>query len=159
MLVSWQTGQAALLDDATIVAVARETGASAATVALAWALRSGVAIIPKSSHTERIRSNRVEALALAPRLTADQMARLDGLDRQFHYLAAGWKGYAWREGQTLEELYDDVPPQRGSGASEARWLAALSFMPLLALGVLAFRNAQQRLRPIYGRGLCGEAYD
>ena len=33
------------------------------------------------------------------------------------------------------------------------------FMPLLALGVLAFRNAQQRLRPIYGRGLCGEAYD
>ena len=106
----YQTGQAALLDDPAIARVAAEHGASAATVSLAWALRHGVSIIPKSTHAERIASNRRDAAALASRLSERQMATLDALNRDFHYLAAGWEGYAWRPGMPLEELYDDPDP-------------------------------------------------
>jgi len=106
----YQTGQPALLDDPTIQRVAKAHGAAPATVALAWTLRHGVAIIPKSGHTERIVANRRYPLALAHRLTRWEMTTIDALDRNFRYLAAGWLGYAWRPGMSLEELYDDPKP-------------------------------------------------
>lgn len=102
----YQAGQPALLDDATILDVAARHGAPPATIALAWAVRSGLAIIPKSTHPERIVQNGA-ALALAQGLSNDDIARLDGLDRRFHFLEAGWRGYAWKRGMSLDELYDN----------------------------------------------------
>lgn len=137
----YQRGQAALLDDPTITRVALQHSTSAATVALAWALRRGVAIIPKSTKPERIAQNRRDALALAPQLSARQLAALDALDRGFHYLAAGWEGYAWKPGMSLEELYDDPPP------SSTSWGGAhLAVLVLLMGGGLFFCSARRQRR-------------
>ena len=57
-----------LLADPAITQVATAHGASAAAVALGWAMRRGVALIPKSAHRERIASNLAGTLALAPSL-------------------------------------------------------------------------------------------
>ena len=105
----YQKGQEALLEDAALRIVAGRHGLSVATVALGWAIRDGVAVIPKSTHIERIVENS-KAMAAARLLSEGDMRRLNGLDRGFRYLEAGWRGYAWREGMRLEELYDDPPP-------------------------------------------------
>ena len=78
---------------------------------MAWAIHDPiVAIIPKSARADRIYSNLRETRDIAPDLTGNEMEELDKLDRGFHYLAEGWRSYAWREGMTLAELYDDSPP-------------------------------------------------
>ncbi|EOD24731.1 hypothetical protein EMIHUDRAFT_226529 [Emiliania huxleyi CCMP1516] len=99
-----------LLADPAITQVATAHGASAAAVALGWAMRRGVALIPKSAHRERIASNLAGTLALAPSLSPGDLAAIDALERGHHYLAAGWRGYAWKRGQSLQELLDDAPP-------------------------------------------------
>jgi len=99
-----------LLADPAITQVATAHGASAAAVALGWAMRRGVALIPKSAHRERITSNLAGTLALAPSLSPGDLAAIDALERGHHYLAAGWRGYAWKRGQSLQELLDDAPP-------------------------------------------------
>jgi len=99
-----------LLADPAITQVATAHGASAAAVALGWAMRRGVALIPKSAHRERIASNFAGTLALAPSLSPGDLAAIDALERGHHYLAAGWRGYAWKRGQSLQELLDDAPP-------------------------------------------------
>ena len=107
----YQHGQMRLLDDHTLLRVAQAHDATPAAIALAWAVRDpNVAIIPNSTHPDRIAANMRDPLALAASLTNEEMRALDGLDRGFHYLAEGWRSYAWREGMTLAELYDDPPP-------------------------------------------------
>ena len=44
-----------MLEDPRLVAVASQHGATPAALALAWAVRHGVAVIPKSAHPERVR--------------------------------------------------------------------------------------------------------
>jgi diketogulonate reductase-like aldo/keto reductase len=46
-----------LLEDPAVLAVAAAHGAAPAAVALSWALRRRVAVIPKSTHADRIRAN------------------------------------------------------------------------------------------------------
>ena len=96
-----------LLSDPVVASIASALGAPASAVALGWALRRGVAIIPKSTHPPRVRSNMEDTLRVAPMMSEKQLKRLDGLDRQHRYLAAGFKGYAWHEGMGIEELWDD----------------------------------------------------
>ena len=107
----YQEGQSPLLEDAEIHRIANELGTSPAALSLAWAVQSGVAIIPKSSHAERIIANFKETLSLSPKLTLAQIAALDALDKKFHYLENGWRGYAWKKGMELDELYDDPAPR------------------------------------------------
>ena len=51
--------------------IAQQQQTSPAALALAWAVRRGVAVIPKSAHPERVRANLVDsaAPALAPTRT------------------------------------------------------------------------------------------
>ena len=143
----YQSGQQPLLEDHTLVSVANALGTTPATVALAWALRSGVAIIPKSTQPERIVANRREVLAISPRLSAQQMEALDSLDRNFHYLSAAWAGYAWRPGMSLQELYDDPDP-----GSQSSWLATLiQFALVLAVAAACLREHQRRLNTVNKR--------
>ena len=105
----YQKGQPRLLADPALQRVAAHHSVPAASIALGWALRCGVAVIPKSAHPQRIVEN-AGAVAVARALSDDEVRRLDSLDRDFRYLEAGWRGYAWREGMRIEELYDDPPP-------------------------------------------------
>ncbi len=76
---SWSPlGRGALLNDPVIAALADETGRSTAQVIIRWHLQRGLVVIPKSVHPDRIRAN---ADVFGFELTADQMARIDALDR------------------------------------------------------------------------------
>ena len=50
-------GQARFLDDPTIRTIAEKHGKSAAQAIIRWHLDSGLIVIPKSVHAERIRQN------------------------------------------------------------------------------------------------------
>jgi len=122
-----------LLADSALKRIAEEHQASVASLALAWAVRRGVAVIPKSSRPERVRANLAETCALAPRLTARQLLTIDGLNRNHAYLAQGWRGYAWRPGQSLGEIMGEITaevqlgsppstPPPGGAAALCGWL-------------------------------------
>ena len=57
------TSHPVLLADAALLRVAQQQQTSPAALALAWAVRRGVAVIPKSAHPERVRANLVETAA------------------------------------------------------------------------------------------------
>ena len=128
----YQRGQPALLADATLGRLAHELATTPAALALAWAVREGVAIIPKSTHAAHIGANLDETLRLAPRLGAAQLAQIDALDRQFHYLQEGWRGYAWRDGMSLDELLDDPAPA-ATAAHAWAWQLAVALLVLFAV--------------------------
>ena len=67
-----------VLQDAVIVDIARQRGATPAQVALAWAMQLGYAVIPSSTRRENLQSN-LKAREL--RLGDDDMARIAALDR------------------------------------------------------------------------------
>ncbi|ATG50682.1 oxidoreductase [Brachybacterium vulturis] len=71
-------GRSDLLENATIAAVAEAHGASPAQVVLAWHLAHGIVTIPKSVTPARIVEN---LAAVELRLTAEEVAAIDGLDR------------------------------------------------------------------------------
>lgn len=77
--VAWSPlARGALSSDPVITAVAAEAAATPAQVVLAWHLAHGRVAIPKSTNPARMREN----LAAADlRLTPDQVARIDALDR------------------------------------------------------------------------------
>ena len=67
-----------LLEDPVIEEIARKHGKSPAQAVLRWHLQQGLIVIPKSVHADRIRAN-LEVFDFE--LDADDMARIDGLDR------------------------------------------------------------------------------
>lgn len=72
-------GKSDLLENPVITGIAEAHGASPAQVVLAWHLAHGIVTIPKSVTPSRI----VENLAAAElELTADEVAAIDGLDRE-----------------------------------------------------------------------------
>ena len=78
-LTSYQTlAYGRVLQDPVLVAIAQAHGATPAQVALAWAMQQGISVIPSSTRPGNLASN-LEARKL--RLTADEMARIAGLDR------------------------------------------------------------------------------
>ncbi|MCE0766998.1 aldo/keto reductase [Pseudonocardia kujensis] len=69
--------QGRLLHEPTLAAIARRHEATPAQIALAWVLRDdGVITIPRSGNPEHVREN---AAALDIRLTAEDLAALDGV--------------------------------------------------------------------------------
>jgi 2,5-diketo-D-gluconate reductase A len=67
-----------LFDDPVLAAIAAETGAQVAQVVIAWHLAAGRIVLPKSVTPSRIVSNLAAAEVV---LSADQLARIDALDR------------------------------------------------------------------------------
>ncbi|KAL1504385.1 hypothetical protein AB1Y20_010791 [Prymnesium parvum] len=125
-----------LLQDPVLLHVASAHSTSSAAVALAWALRHSVAVIPKSSRPPHVRANLRAPLALAPRLTASEMAAIDALDRNHRFLAAGWRVFAWRPDLTLDELVDD-PPQSSLPPTSSHLLVWLLLAAAVAGGLLS----------------------
>ncbi|AZN39026.1 aldo/keto reductase [Paenibacillus albus] len=70
--------QGQLLDDPTLQEIAAKHGKSIAQVILRWDLQHGVVTIPKSTKAHRIAEN---ASVFDFELTAEEMARIDGLNR------------------------------------------------------------------------------
>ena len=98
-----------LLEAPEIEEIARQSGATAAQVLLAWGLARGTAVIPKSVHPEHLQQNLAAAdLALSP---AD-MQRIAALDRGYRYVT----GSFWvLEGgpYTLANLWDSAGENEG----------------------------------------------
>lgn len=92
----------ALLRDPTIVAIAAERGVSPAQVLIAWAVRRGTSVIPKSIDPGRMREN-LAAGEVA--LTDEDMRRIAGLDRRRRYL----DGAVWTVGgvYSIAGLWDE----------------------------------------------------
>jgi 2,5-diketo-D-gluconate reductase B len=67
-----------VLGDPVIGAIALAHGWTPAQVVLAWALQHGFAVIPSSTKRENLQSN---LLAPTLRLSGEDMARIDALDR------------------------------------------------------------------------------
>ena len=105
------SGDPVLLDEAVVRATARATASSPAAVVLAWARQRGVAVIPKSTHPERIHANFASRLVV---LSERQLSAIDRLDRNHRFLAANWRQYAWKPEQTLDEILDDLEAPHGA---------------------------------------------
>ena len=71
-------GTGAHLTDPTVNAIARRLERTPAQVLLRWSVQRGVPVVSKSSHRDRIEAN---ARVFDFSLSAEDMARLDGLDR------------------------------------------------------------------------------
>ena len=71
-------GTGRLLSDATVAAVAEDTGRTSAQVLLRWAVQRGIPVIPKSTHRNRIEEN---LQIFDFELSEEAMTRLDALDR------------------------------------------------------------------------------
>jgi len=83
-------GEPRLLTDTTILSIAEAHTGTPAQVLLAWQLQRGIAVIPKSTNEARITEN---LAALNIKLSADEMAMIDKLDRNHRYLNAKfWEG-------------------------------------------------------------------
>ena len=67
-----------VLQDPVLAEIAAKHQATVAQVALAWALQLGYAVIPSSTKRENLQSN---LLAQQLKLDADDMARIEGLER------------------------------------------------------------------------------
>jgi len=81
-----EEGEPAVLDDPILRSIADEHGATAAQVALAWAIQRGTTVVAKSSDPVRQKENiAVVAPDPAVRLTDDDMERIAGLDRNYRY--------------------------------------------------------------------------
>lgn len=91
-----------LLQDATIAAIAGEHGVSAAQVLIAWAIRRGTSVIPKSVDPRRLADN---LAATELQLTDDDMRRIAGLERRRRYL----DGKVWTVGgvYSVAGLWDE----------------------------------------------------
>ncbi len=75
---SWSPlGRGALLSDPAIVKIAAKHGKTPAQVVIRWHLDSGLIVIPKSVHVDRLEEN---IGALDFRLDSDDMSRIEALD-------------------------------------------------------------------------------
>lgn len=92
-----------LLEDPVLQTIATQHQCTPAQVLIAWALQRGTAVIPKSTHPQRLQEN---LAATQVHLSATDIAALSKLDRHYRYV----NGMFWvREGNTytLENLWDE----------------------------------------------------
>lgn len=76
---SWTPlGRGDMFENPVVTAIAERLQATPAQVILRWHLQHGLSVIPKSTRAERLQEN-FDALRI--RLTAEEMAAMDGLDR------------------------------------------------------------------------------
>lgn len=100
-------GDPVLLEDPVIRAIADRRGLTPAQVAIAWALARGTAVIPKSTHPERLKQNLDAAAGI---LTEEDLRDVAGLDRGRRYFDSAF----WAlEGSpyTVKNLWDEEEDQ------------------------------------------------
>jgi alcohol dehydrogenase (NADP+) len=91
-----------LLEDPVILQAAERHKLTPGQVLIAWALRRGTSVIPKSSNPGRLKEN---FAAASVKLDDDTMAAIDALDREYRFV----DGSFWcppGSPYTLEELWD-----------------------------------------------------
>jgi methylglyoxal/glyoxal reductase len=81
------------LADPAIVALAAQYRRTPAQIMLRWALQHEVVVIPKSLHESRIVEN---AAIFDFAITAEDMARLDGLDEGYRWASPEWHPDNWK---------------------------------------------------------------
>ena len=81
------------LNDPTLLQVAQKHGKSTAQVMLAWLLRHDIVAIPKSIHEQRI----VENADICFELDQEDMALLDGLNRNERLILPPWAPPSWND--------------------------------------------------------------
>jgi len=91
-----------LLEHPTVLDIAQRHGATPAQVLIAWSLARQIAVIPKSTHSERIREN-FAAQSLV--LTDDDRIALGWLDRHHRYIDGN--GFFKGTAHTYESLWDE----------------------------------------------------
>lgn len=83
-------GEPSILENETILDIARKHGATAAQIALAWQLARGVSVIPKSVRPDRIKQNLV---SLEINLSEEDIKKINGLNLNHRYLDGSfWTG-------------------------------------------------------------------
>ncbi|KAL2820968.1 NADP-dependent oxidoreductase domain-containing protein [Aspergillus cavernicola] len=70
-----------LIEDPTLVEIAKRVGKSSAQVTLAWAVSEGQSVLPKSKTPERIRAN----LEGDFKLSQDDLKKIRGIDRKLRF--------------------------------------------------------------------------
>ena len=92
-----------LLEDAVIAGISDQCGATQAQVLLSWSVHRGIAVIPKSINSERMKQN-LEAADVP--LTEDQMKRIVRLDRKRRYI--GGEFWAMKDSPySVANLWDE----------------------------------------------------
>lgn len=92
-----------LMDDQTILEIARGHNCSAAQILIAWAIQRGTVVIPKSVNPERLKQNLDAAEIL---LSVLEMDKIEGLNRHYRFI----DGTFWTvEGgpYTIANLWDE----------------------------------------------------
>lgn len=92
-----------LLENPTILEIAKANGISSAQVLIRWAIQRGTTVIPKSVNPGRMKQN-LEAASLT--LSDDDMQKIASLEKNARFIVGGFwdmpdKGY------TLENLWDE----------------------------------------------------
>ena len=92
-----------LLEDLVILDIAKTLGVAASQIVLAWAMNRGIAVIPKSVNSERLKSN-LDARNL--KLETTVMEKISALDQHYRYV----DGSFWvlpNGPYTLSNLWDE----------------------------------------------------
>lgn len=90
-----------LLENSTIVQIAKKHGASPAQVLIKWHLIRGTAVIPKSTTPERIIQNLGSA---GVNLTEDDLNKISELDRHYRYVTGE---FFVTKGNSYSNIYDE----------------------------------------------------
>ena len=100
-------GEPVLLEDVTILSIARKVGSSAAGVLLKWGLLEGASVIPKSINPMRLKQNL--DIDSTVKLGDEEMETIRAMDRNRRYM----DGLFWclkDSPYTLESLWDEESP-------------------------------------------------
>jgi len=92
-----------LLENPTIMKIAKSHGISTAQVLIRWAIQRGTSVIPKSINPGRMKQN-LDAASLV--LTEDDMKKLASLDTHTRILIGGFWAMPG-SGYTMESLWDE----------------------------------------------------
>lgn len=84
-----------LLEDSTLLKIAKDLGKTPAQVLIRWSVNSGFVCLPKSCNEDRIKQN-LESGSESWNLNSEQMKSLDALNRDYRY------GKGWMKGQFLD---------------------------------------------------------
>lgn len=92
-----------LLDDPTIAAIARRRNVTPAQVLISWSTQRGIAVIPKSVHSSRLKENLAAADVV---LTEEDMQEIAGITRVQRYMTGNFLVF---EGSTysMASIWDE----------------------------------------------------
>jgi len=90
-----------LLENPTIIKIAKKHGASAGQILINWAVQRGTAVIPKSTNEGRIKENLASS---GFQLDKEDLAEIDQLDEHFRYVTGE---FFVTKGNSYSNIYDE----------------------------------------------------